>query len=711
KSKQQIPVTVNSSTATLPFRPSSNFIQKTSIYVPHLILNIRNYSTLLTVSNSSNSPRYLPKGTVIGIATYNNSDSYNITDNKNSITPNTFNSASQQINKITTPPPLPTTQQTISNLLFHIADQTQRDLIQSLLFKFQSTFDTSKYSVAQTKLSHVIETYPHTPPVSKCYPGNPTIIAELKSIINKLLEAGLIRESQSPYAAPALLVKKKDQTWRLVIDYKKLNAITIKDNYPLPNMEATLQTLGAGYHYFSKFDLKSGFWQLPINEKDRFKTAFITSFGLFEWLVLPQGLRNSPPSFQRIMNNVLGAYSEFFLGYLDDIIIFSKDFNQHLNHIEQVLNTLKSHNLILNPTKCEIAKQQIEYLGHVITPTTISPTPEKIKSIISLPEPRTLAQANRFIGALSWYRKFIPNFSSIAASIHAVTNLTKHNRHKFKWVYEQSKSFNELKQLLTSTPLFLNFPDDTQSVLLSTDASKIGLGGILYQEINNVRKVLYYHSELLSPSQTRYNPMELEALAIFKCITRMRSFLLGRNIIIYTDNCPLCHMMNKKISNKRVEKISLLLQEFNIQQIIHVKGKYNCLPDYLSRHPIASDDELPDDYGLGFTKDKSSSIQLLGVVVTRSKAKLLSHNIDSTSSSSQQQNSLNSSSSSSHDSNDLHNADDYFDITKLKEHQQNDPQIQKIINDLKQRPNMSFEYQNDILYKLLSHLRGKINEN
>ncbi|CAF1521257.1 unnamed protein product [Rotaria sp. Silwood1] len=536
RSKQQIPVTVNISTATLPFRPSSNFIQKTSIYVPHSILNIRNYSTLLTVSNLSNSPRYLPKGTVIGIATYNNSDSYNITDNKNSITPNTCNSASQQINTITTPPPLPTTQQTISNLLFHIADQTQRDLIQSLLFKFQSTFDTT----------------------------------------------GLIRESQSPYAAPALLVKKKDQTWRLVIDYKKLNAITIKDNYPLPNMEATLQTLGAGYHYFSKLDLKFGFWQLPINEKDRFKTAFITPFGLFEWLVLPQGLRNSPPSFQRIMNNVLGAYSEFCLVYLDDIIIFSKDFNQHLNHIEQVLNASKSHNLILNPAKCEIAKQQIEYLGHVITPTTIT-------------------QANRFIGALSWYRKFIPNFSSIAAPIHAVTNLTKHNRHKFKWGYEQSKSFNELKQLLTSTPLFLNFPDDTHPVLLSTDASKIGFGGILYQEINNVRKVLYYHSELLSPSQTRYNPMELEALAIFKCITRMRSFLLG---------------------------------QFNIQQIIHVKGKYNCLPDYLSRHPIASDDELPDDYGLGFTKDKSSSIQLLGVVVTRSKAKLLSHNIDSTSSSS-----------------------------------------------------------------------------
>ncbi|CAF4359376.1 unnamed protein product, partial [Rotaria sordida] len=161
------------------------------------------YSTLLTIINPSNSPRYLRKEIIIGIATYNNPESNNVADNENSIIPNSFNSPSQQINTITIPPPLPTIQQTISNLLFHIVDQTQHGLIQSLLFKFQSTFDTSKYTVAQTKLSHVIETYPHTPSVSKCYLSNPTSIAEMRLIINKLLEAGLIRESQSSYAAPA----------------------------------------------------------------------------------------------------------------------------------------------------------------------------------------------------------------------------------------------------------------------------------------------------------------------------------------------------------------------------------------------------------------------------------------------------------------------------------------------------------------------------
>ncbi|CAF1234579.1 unnamed protein product [Rotaria sordida] len=262
-----------------------------------------------------------------------------------------------------------------------------------------------------------------------------------------------------------------------------------------------------------------GFWQLPIDEKDLVKIAFIALFGLYEWNVLPQSLRNASPSFQRIMNNLLSLCTDFSLVYLDDIIIFSRTYDEHLIHFEEVLNTLQSHNLTLNSTKCEIAKQTIEYLGHVINSTTITPLTDKIKSIILLPEPRLLAQANRFIDALSWYRKFIPQFASMATPVHAVINLLKSHRHKFKWVPEQSKSFNDLKQLLASHPLLLNFPDDTQPVLLSTDASKVGLGGILYQEINNVKKILYYYFELLSSSQKRYHHIELKALAIFKCIT------------------------------------------------------------------------------------------------------------------------------------------------------------------------------------------------
>ena len=355
-----------------------------------------------------------------------------IETNKPETITDSFRSFNTRLNTIIPSPPFPTLEQTISDLMKHINDPTQHASVQSLLFKFTSQFDTSKYTVARTTISHAIETNPHTPPVSKPFQNSPAIITEMRLIIDNLLNAGLIRSSQSSYAAPALLVRKKDQTWRLVIDYKKLNLVTIPDCYPFPNIEIMLQTLGAGYSYFSKLDLKSGFGQLPINSKDCYKTAFITPFELFEWLVLPQGLRNSPPSFQRIMNNILGIFSDFCLVYIDDIIIFSRNFDEHLSHLNKVLYTLRQHNLILHPNKCEIAKQTVEYLGHLISSTSIKPLPDKIKSILSLPEPHTLVQANRFIDSLSWCRKFIRSFSSIGAPIHAITNLSKSNRHKFK---------------------------------------------------------------------------------------------------------------------------------------------------------------------------------------------------------------------------------------------------------------------------------------
>ena len=609
------------------------------------------------------------------------------------------------------PRQLTSTQQQIITLLDHVNDIDQHNLLQSLLFRFERNLDTSQYTTARTKVTHVIETYPHTPPASKCYSNNPTSIYEMRLIIDSLLQSGLVRPSNSPYAAAAFLTKKKDQTWRLVVDYKKLNAVTIVDSYPLPNIETTLQTLGGGYSFFSKLDLRSGFWQLPIEEKDRYKTAFVTPFGLFEWNVLPQGLRNAPPSFQRAMSNVLSSCTDFSLIYIDDIIVFSRDFNEHLLHIEQVLAALASHHLVLTPSKCEIAKQSIEYLGHVISSTRITPLPEKIKSILLLPEPKTLAQANKFIGSLSWYRKFIPQFASVAAPIHAVTNLSKANRSKFKWGDEQAQSFNNLKHLLTSSPLFLNFPDDSLPLLLSTDASIVGIGGILYQEVNDEKKILYYHSELLSSSEKRYHPIELEALAIFKCMNRMRSLLLGRTIIIYTDNCPICHMMEKKVSNKRVEKISLLLQEFNIEKIIHVRGKFNCLPDYLSRNPISPDDELTEaEYGLAFKHHPTtSSVQLLGAVMTRSKAKAQNINVNPPPPSIQREEPTSDETSiDTRTPDESSTIPEHFDITHLREQQMNDPKIRKIVEDLQSKPNPSFEIKDGILNRCITNRHDRM---
>ncbi|CAF3696823.1 unnamed protein product, partial [Rotaria sordida] len=363
-------------------------------------------------------------------------------------------------------------------------------------------------------------------------------------IIQELLHFGLIRPSDPPYAAPALLVAKHDGTWRMAVDYKKLNNITVKDNHPLPNMEQAIQLLG---------------------EEDKFKTTLITPDSLFEWNVLAQGLKNSPPSFQQVMTDILSTRRQFSLIHINDIVVYSRSFEEHLNHLTQVLSALPKHNFQFNPVKCSIFHQQIDYLSHTISKH---------------------AEANKFLGALSWYRKFIPKFATIAASIHAITNLTKTNRHKFEWGASQSQAILQLKQLLITSSLFLDSSDDNYPVILTGDASEIGIGGTLQQNINGETKNLYYHSQVTSSTQRRYDPIELEALAIWLCFQRMRSYLLGQ---------------------------------------------HNCLADYLSRHPIQNDEEIFDeDYGISmlFQREPLVTVHTLvnyppviGAVVTRATMK------------------------------------------------------------------------------------------
>ena len=365
-------------------------------------------------------------------------------------------------------------------------------------------------------------------------------------------------------------------------------------------MEDTIRKLGQGYNYFSKLDLKSEFYQIPIKELDKPKTAFVTLFGLYQFNVLPMGLINSPPTFQKVMTNTLKSCHQFCLVYLDDIIVFSKSYEEHILHLERVFSALQARNFILNPPKCELMVPKINYLGHTISENVITPMDEKIQAILNIPEPHTLARANKFIGALSWYRKFIPNFATIAAPIHAVTNLNKKERRKFRWTSTQSTAFHQLKQLLMDKPLFLHFPIDDQPLILSTDASDFGIGGVLQQEVDGQIRNLYYHSRLMTPTERRYSPIEKEALAIYKCFTRIRPYLLGRNIIIKTDHCPLCNIMTKTVCNKRVDRIAQLIQEYNIEKVIHINGHDNCLSDYLSRYPrdLDDDDLWNIDYGL-----------------------------------------------------------------------------------------------------------------
>ena len=260
----------------------------------------------------------------------------------------------------------------------HINDHDQQYYVKQILIRYSQLFDTKKSTIASNVKPHEIKTIDHPPSTSKAYYTTPEKQEAMHKIIRELLQLNLIRQSYSPYATPAMLVPKKDNTWRMVVDYKKLNNITIKDNHPLPNMEQTIPILGGEYQFFSKLDMKSGFWQIPIKEEDKHKTAFITPDGLYEWNVLPQGLKNSPPTFQRIMLDILSTCRQLSLVYIDDIVIFSCTFEEYVNHLNQVLSILSNHNLQLNLSKCYILHRQIDYLSRTVSLFGVKSNKEKI---------------------------------------------------------------------------------------------------------------------------------------------------------------------------------------------------------------------------------------------------------------------------------------------------------------------------------------------
>jgi hypothetical protein len=694
KQTRSIPVSIELSSANVVLRPSFKLQQRTPLLMLNSSLKVHDHTSKILLYNPTDYSYSLPEGLILGTTTIPT-----LSFKKNSTVDY------ELVNK------------NITNLIQHITCPDRHEKIKSILYQHLKLFDTSKSTIATNVKPHSIKTLDHPPPSSRPYHSTPHKEEEMYKIVQDLLYHGLIRKSYSPYAAPALLVPKHDGSWRMVVDYKKLNNITIKDNHPLPNMEQTIQRLGGGYKFFSKLDMKSGFWQLPIEEDDKHKTAFITTEGLYEWNVLAQGLKNSPPSFQRVMADILSPCRQFTLVYIDDIVVYSCSFEEHLKHIHQLLSILSEHNFQLNPTKCSIFHQQIDYLSHTISEQGVKPNNEKIQAIIKLREPSTLAEANKFLGAISWYRKFIPRFASIAAPIHKVTNLTKANRKKFSWGEPQKEAFLQLKQLLVTSPLFLDYPDEDHPVILTTDASKIGVGGTLQQHINGEIKNLYYHSQMTSSSQRRYDPIEFEALAIWMCFQRMRPYLLGRSIIIYTDHCPLCNMMKSTVKNRRVDRISILLQEFNIEKIIHIKGQHNCLADYLSRHPIPREEEIFDeDYGIAKRNKGEPTVTgrvpdetppLAGAIVTRSKAKQLQLKQDQNSTTSTDRNKTTlplieeETDQMKEDSSQII-AKNILDIDQLKIEQRKDSIIQQKIEEVMKNPvKSSYEFKDGLLYKLM----------
>ena len=406
----------------------------------------------------------------------------------------------------------------------------------------------------------------------------------LEEHISNLLKSGIIRPSSSPYGSPCLLVAKKDGSTRFVVDYRKLNSFTIRDRYPLPRLDESIESF-FGARFFSTLDLLSGYHQIEVFEDDKPKTAFTSEFGHFEYNRMPFGLTNAPATFQRLMNNILQQFLyKSVVVYLDDIIIFSKSFELHLIDLQNVFKVLQTVGLKLNLKKCSFFKETVSYLGHVISKNGILPDPSKQRAINNYPVPTNADQIRSFLGLANYYRKFIDNFAEKA---HPLTELTKKNA-KFEWTLDHSNAFEILKSMLVNSPI-LRFPDFTRDFLVYTDASGFGVGAILGQvqqfDKTDQEVVIAYYSKHLTERQQRWGVTEREALAILLAVQNFHPYLYGRRFTVYTDHKPLEWLMNLKKPNSRLLRWSLELQQYDIA-IGYKPGKTHQNADCLSRIPV-----------------------------------------------------------------------------------------------------------------------------
>jgi hypothetical protein len=461
-------------------------------------------------------------------------------------------------------------------------DETIQQLIAEIMKRFKMVFpeDLPHGLPPERDIDHRIEVeIGAIPPTKQPFRMSEFELAELRKQLTELLEHGFIRPSKSPYASPVLFVKKSDGSLRLCIDYRALNKITIKNKYPLPRIEELFDRL-AGAKYFSKIDLRSGYHQIRINPPDIEKTAFNTRYGLFEFLVLPFGLTNAPATFMHLMNNILSPFLDrFVICFLDDILVYSKNLQDHYYHLSQVLNTLKVNQLYAKLSKCEFFKRSITFLGHQVSGKGLSMEENKVKDILQWPIPRNADDIRSFLGLAGFYRKFIANFSRICLHL---TNLLQQNS-SFYWGEEQMKSFNNLKYSISHAPILI-LPNPTLPFTVTTDASTFAVGAVIQQQQDESKGLqpIAFLSKKLSTAETKYPIHEQELLAIILALKEWRHYLYGNHFTVITDHHSLQYLQSQPHLSPRQTRWLEFLQQFDFE-IIYKPGKSNTVADALSR--------------------------------------------------------------------------------------------------------------------------------
>ncbi|CAG7870317.1 unnamed protein product, partial [Brassica rapa] len=423
-------------------------------------------------------------------------------------------------------------------------------------------------------IEHQIDLVPGASlPNRPAYRTNPEETKELQKQVDELIEKGHIRESMSPCAVPVLLVPKKDGSWRMCVDCRAINNITVKYRHPIPRLDDMLDELH-GSCVFSKVDLKSGYHQIRMKEGDEWKTAFKTKHGLYEWLVMPFGLTNAPSTFMRLMNHVLRSFiGHFVVVYFDDILIYSKSMAEHVHHLKSVLEVLRKESLFANFKKCTFGTDHLVFLGFVVTAQGIRVDEEKVKAIRDWPSPKSVSEVRSFHGLAGFYRRFVKDFSTIAAPL---TEVIKKDV-GFKWEKAQEEAFQNLKGKLTNAPLLV-LPDFTKTFEIECDASGVGIGAVLMQE----KRPIAYFSEKLSGAMLNYPTYDKELYALIRALQTWQHYLRPKEFVIHTDHESLKHLKGQHKLNKRHARWVEFLETF--PYVIHYKqGKENIVADALSR--------------------------------------------------------------------------------------------------------------------------------
>lgn len=470
----------------------------------------------------------------------------------------------------------------ISQLHMDHMNEEEKTAIINLIKHFSDIFYSENSPLTFTnQIKHEIQTKDEIPIYAKTYRYPEIHKNEIQTQINKMLEQKIIQPSHSPWNAPVWVVPKKldnsgKRKWRLVIDYRKLNDKTIDDKYPIPNITDLLDKLGK-CNYFSTLDLASGFHQVEMKENSIQKTAFSVDKGHYEFLRMPFGLKNSPPTFQRVMDNVLRGLDNVIV-YLDDILIFSSGLQEHINNLKLVFSRLKETNFKIQLDKTEFCKKEVSYLGHLVTPLGVKPNPQKIQCIQNFPIPKTEKEIKSFLGLLGYYRRFIPNFAQLTKPF---TKCLKKNSKIDIKDPNYLECFDKCKNILSNNPI-LQYPDYSKIFNLTTDASNVAVGAVLSQNFNNADLPIAYASRTLNESEQHLSTIEKELLAVVWATKHFRPYLYGRHFNIYCDHKPLQWLFSIKEPNSKLMRWRLKLEEFDYE-IKYKKGSENKVADALSR--------------------------------------------------------------------------------------------------------------------------------